>query len=317
MFKRKAGLQKEVSKIFTGIQIPGKNVPEADSSPASPVPAPVKHDKPKQISPAPATPDPVKQEKPKLVSPTPAVPASAKQDKPKLIPSVSRPSTITQPKQNIPSVPPPTPKVYEPPVPVQKVYEPPATKQQSYMSPALSRSPGKQQLKPELLPRFSKRIPGSKIVDKLFGKFLASKPGTNTSKQKAMILLMPVLLIVFIFVLTRSLRTPAPRLTKDTDKNDASLSMVFNGKIDWELPSVYPDNIRDPMVFGSSTQKKEEPDRPVVKGIVFSEDNPCAVVGDRIVTEGDVVQGATVIKINSDSVEFRKGDETWIQKVER
>lgn len=316
MFKRKAGLQKEVSKIFTGIQIPGKNVHEADSPPASVTPAPVKQERPKRISPTPAAPAPVKQNKPKLVTPTTAAPSPVKQDKPKPIPTVSTPSTVTQPKQNIPSVPPPTPKVYEPPAPVQKVYEPPAAKQQPYMPPAPARSTVKQP-KQESLSRSFVRIPRLKIVDKLFGKLLVSKPGTNTAKQKAMILLMPVLLIVFIFVLTRSLRTPDPRSTKDTDKNDASLSTVFNGKIDWELPSVYPDNIRDPMVFGSSTQKKEEPDRPVVKGIVFSEDNPCAVVGDRIVTAGDVVQGATVVKVNQDSVEFRKGDETWIQKVER
>ena len=71
------------------------------------------------------------------------------------------------------------------------------------------------------------------------------------------------------------------------------------------------------LVFGSVTQTKENSGKPIVKGIVFSEDNPCAVVGDRIVSVGDVVQEATVVKINSDSVEFAKGDETWVQKVER
>jgi hypothetical protein len=55
----------------------------------------------------------------------------------------------------------------------------------------------------------------------------------------------------------------------------------------------------------------------VVKGIVYSEDNPCAVVGDRIVSAGDTVGGATVVKINPDSVEFTMGDKNWTQKVER
>jgi hypothetical protein len=74
------------------------------------------------------------------------------------------------------------------------------------------------------------------------------------------------------------------------------------------------------MVFGAKPKDKKEEEntnRPAVKGIVYSEDNPCAVVGDRIVSAGDVVQGATVVKINPDGVEFTRGDESWTQKVER
>jgi hypothetical protein len=133
-----------------------------------------------------------------------------------------------------------------------------------------------------------------------------------------MVLLIPVLFVVFVFVLFKVLRTPSAPSTEAANNVAASAIASFNSKIDWELPPPYPENLRDAMVFGPATQIQEEnKDRPVVKGIVYSEDNPCAVVGERIVSAGDVVQGATVVKINPDSVEFTKGDESWTQKVER
>lgn len=53
-----------------------------------------------------------------------------------------------------------------------------------------------------------------------------------------------------------------------------------------------------------------------VNGIIYSTDNPCAVVGSRIVSVGDVVNGATVVKINPKSVEFERDNNKWTQYVE-
>ncbi len=301
MFKRKAGLQKEVSKIFTGIQIPGKNVPHTNTPPASPAPAPAKHNEPKPV--------PADFRQHTVPQPEQDIPAA-----PAPVQKVSEPPV--SPKK-ISESPAPVRKINEPPAPVPKVYEPPVTRQEPHFPPAPARSTVKQ-LKQETLSKSAMRIPGLKILEKLKGKLLAPKPGAtvNAGRHKAMILLMPVLLIVFIVVLMHPLGTTGRKSVKNKGNSNASSSVAFGGKVDWELPPVYPENLRDPMVFGSTAQSKETPDRPVVKGIVYSEDNPCAVVGDRIVTAGDVVQGATVVKINSDSVEFTKGDETWTQKVE-
>jgi hypothetical protein len=100
-----------------------------------------------------------------------------------------------------------------------------------------------------------------------------------------------------------------------------SAGVAFDGKIKWEMPAPYPESLRDAMAIVEKPKDKkkdeENTNRPAVKGIVYSEDNPCAVVGDRIVSVGDVVQDATVVKINPDSVEFKRGDESWTQKVER
>jgi hypothetical protein len=133
----------------------------------------------------------------------------------------------------------------------------------------------------------------------------------------------PLMAVVFIIVLTQVLRSPS-KSAATAAKIAANATAAFNGKIDWALPPLYPENLRDPMGFAGSfaqaqnqTQAQETITRPVVKGIVYSEDNPCAVVGDRIVSAGDEVDGATVVKINPDSVEFAAGDKKWTQKVER
>jgi hypothetical protein len=272
MHKRKAGLQKEVSKIFTGIQVPRKDAPEADTRPAAPVPAP--HIEPKQV--------------------------------------LAPPRPYTLPEAEIPPA-----QLKKSPVPAKKVYEPPAPQPTDYKPPAPMPAPTRRH-KPEMPPKSSVQIPGLKIWEKLKVKLLIPKPGVSPGRQKAMVVMMPVLFVVFIVVLAVVLRTPK-RPSSNAANNIAALgSTAFDGKIDWELPPPYPENLRDAMVFGATPQTSEEnSDRPVVKGIVYSEDNPCAVVGDRIVSEGEVVQGATVVKINPDSVEFAKGDESWTQKVER
>ncbi len=64
------------------------------------------------------------------------------------------------------------------------------------------------------------------------------------------------------------------------------------------------------------------PPKVALNGILYSEDNPSAVIGTRIVKEGDTVSGIgdtandiTVIKINKDGVEFDKNGRTWTQKL--
>jgi hypothetical protein len=41
-----------------------------------------------------------------------------------------------------------------------------------------------------------------------------------------------------------------------------------------------------------------------------------ALIGDAFVSEGDVVQGYRVKKIQADSVEFERDGKTWVQKVD-
>jgi hypothetical protein len=51
-----------------------------------------------------------------------------------------------------------------------------------------------------------------------------------------------------------------------------------------------------------------------LKGILYSEDNPSALIGETIVREGDIIDGVKVVKINKDTVEFEKDGEKWTQR---
>jgi len=225
---------------------------------------------------------------------------------------------VPAPVKKVYEPPAPAQKVYEPPVPAQKIYEPPAPVQKVYEPPAPAPAPVRQP-RAELPSKSHIKIPGLKIWENLKSKLLTPKPGVSPGRQKAMVLMIPVLCVVFVVVLPRLLRAPNSPSATAANNAAASASAAFDGKINWELPAPYPENLRDAMALGAKpkTQQEENSDRPAVKGIVYSEDNPCAVVGDRIVSAGDVVQGATVVKVNPDGVDFARGDESWTQKVER
>lgn len=52
-----------------------------------------------------------------------------------------------------------------------------------------------------------------------------------------------------------------------------------------------------------------------LKGILYSEDNASALIGDKIAREGDIIDGVKVVKINKDSVEFEKNGARWTQRI--
>jgi hypothetical protein len=59
-----------------------------------------------------------------------------------------------------------------------------------------------------------------------------------------------------------------------------------------------------------------KPTRGLVTGIVYSANKPCAVVDRKLVHEGDVISGITVVKISRDSIKFSKKNKNWEQKVQ-
>ena len=52
-----------------------------------------------------------------------------------------------------------------------------------------------------------------------------------------------------------------------------------------------------------------------VTGILYSEDNPTALIGHQIVHEGDAVDGVSVTKIHKDKVEFANNGRMWTQAI--
>ena len=52
-----------------------------------------------------------------------------------------------------------------------------------------------------------------------------------------------------------------------------------------------------------------------LSGVLYTEDNPLAVVNTEIVHEGDVIDGARVVQISRRQVEFEKSGRRWIQRL--
>jgi len=162
-----------------------------------------------------------------------------------------------------------------------------------------------------------KRSGIQKVLITLQEKLLAPKPGVDPKRQKIMLILIPVLVIALIIVLPQVFKKPARNINKTKENADSAVVLQSGGEIEWQIPPLYPENLRDPMQIGSVATVKTTYDDIVVKGILYSQDNPSALIAEQIVHEGDEVFGAVIIKINRDSVEFERDGQTWTQKVQR
>jgi hypothetical protein len=75
--------------------------------------------------------------------------------------------------------------------------------------------------------------------------------------------------------------------------------------------------LRESRAQTEAARKRSGDPTPTVEAIVTTADNRfCALIGDALVSEGDVVQGYQVRKIFTDNVEFEKDGKTWTQKVD-
>jgi len=180
------------------------------------------------------------------------------------------------------------------------------------------------------------------VVKKLF----APRPGVSSTRQKATVLLVPVLAVVLVVVLAKSLGISSLEAKEPVIPEPTTPVGAVPTGITWQKPDPYPTALRDPMQLTEDmaaqiqakadaeaqakadalTQKQTETDPTgpqvnkvgelTVKGILFSDDNPSAVVGTRIAHVGDIIAGATIVKINRKSVEFEKDGEIWTETVE-
>jgi len=158
-----------------------------------------------------------------------------------------------------------------------------------------------------------------------------SKPkpgaGVSTTKQKATVVMIPLLFIVLIFMLFRGgvFGTSAGHIEAPVEDTASGVATAgANTKIDWEVPAPYPTTLRDPMRLvpveipqtGQTGQTETRKTiKLIVKGILYSEGNPSAVIGNSIVHEGETIRGVSIIKISIDSVEFEMNGKRWTQKV--
>ncbi|MDT8303430.1 MAG: hypothetical protein RQ760_18265, partial [Sedimentisphaerales bacterium] len=158
----------------------------------------------------------------------------------------------------------------------------------------------------------------------IISKLCEAKPGASTTKQKAMVVMIPVLFIVLVaFVFRGGVFGTSVHNAQAVDENNTGLASAgLNHQIDWEIPEPYPTTLRDPMqlgsvVTGNNQAENNELVKLIVKSILYSEDNSSAIISNRIVHEGDQIQGASITKINKDSVEFDINGKKWSQGIQR
>ncbi len=160
------------------------------------------------------------------------------------------------------------------------------------------------------------------ITSKLF----AAKPGASTAKQKAMVVMVPILFIaLLVFVLRGGVfGTSVPNVEAGQQNNVSdAVNTGKSAEIDWEIPEPYPTTLRDPMKLGPVVKSDNQTDSVSLAGlkvrsILCSEDKSSAIVGSSIVHEGDDIGGGVkIIKISKDGVEFEMDGKKWTQSIER
>jgi hypothetical protein len=180
-----------------------------------------------------------------------------------------------------------------------------------------SAKPASQKQQKADAPAVAGQSPIQKFLTQLKARLFKSASGIGSVRQKMMIILVPVLFIIFIFVFVRLFSAPARKTAKPPKavKTDTA-AVVAAGKINWKIPDPWPETIRDPMKLGSSAVDSPENTAIVVRGIVYSEDNPAVIIGTQLMHQGDKVAGAAITKITEDNVEFETNGKKWTQKVQ-
>jgi len=164
---------------------------------------------------------------------------------------------------------------------------------------------------------------GPGIFQQIKGKLFKEEPGVNNTKQKVMVILIPILFIIMIFMF-RQVLSKAPQETEGATNDDspAVTAVDSGGEIDWRIPEPIPMTIRDPIKPGTQTvvpdawqADSNNLEMLSVRGIIYSQDKPSAVIGNKIVHLNDKIDNATVVQIDQDFVVFERDGKRWMKKV--
>jgi len=341
----KAGLHKKISSIFSGVLIPQKNSDQMSSGISTPedteldesqqqTPEALERESQNEILPEP---EPAQESEPKLTQEAENKPVSSPKfmtaQESKVVPIEE--SEIDSPKDSEAE------PIQE--TNVEPVQESEVELAQESENESVTQSEPQTTEKPkviavqrfqkadteDLAKKVSKKSSVVKVSSKsswrqITSKLFEAKPGASTTKQKAMVAMMPILFIVLIaFVIKGGVFGTSVHRAQDGDENNTGVvSAGLNDQIDWEIPEPYPTTLRDPMQLGPVVTRTNQTETKelvqlIVKSILYSEDNSSAIISNRIVHEGEQIQGARIAKINKDSVEFELNGKKWSQEIQR
>lgn len=148
-------------------------------------------------------------------------------------------------------------------------------------------------------------------------------------RQKKMTIMVGVLMLVFGVVLFISLgglgqAQAKASGNKETD-NDTTVVKDDSTSLQWHSPQPLPEQLRDPMKPAQKKIANNTNDQTsialvgglIVKGIVFSKTNPTAIINEKIVAQGETIDGIRIVRIGREEVEFEQNGQRWTQPVQR
>ena len=158
-------------------------------------------------------------------------------------------------------------------------------------------------------------------LGKITAKLLPANSGATTTRQKATLVLVPILFVVLIVVFIRVIAPPVRGTQPLNPQNPANTAAASETKIDWKIPEPYPATLRDPMkevkqVVTDTTTTPDTTGEFIVKGTIWDDENPLAIINGQVLGVGEKIGGATIVEINKDNVVFEKDGKTWTQVVQ-
>jgi len=118
-------------------------------------------------------------------------------------------------------------------------------------------------------------------------------------------------------------QTPAKRLAVALSQINQRKNEIIAG-LEWqtnklerqhEYASTKGLNKLEKKMRVKSLAPEPEQTHGVIAGIIYSQDKPVAIIDGTAVHQGESIHGVKVVRINKNSVEFTKDDNTWIQKL--
>ena len=188
------------------------------------------------------------------------------------------------------------------------------------------------------VPEKIKKQPKSKPVPKAKSKrskrkrykFSASIQGAREQSEKKKIMIMVTLVVLLAFILIKTFLPMLRKKGEARSRVEDIMAQTLKKKIDttivWKIPELYPATVHDPMRAGqfrgsatnewgeeivapenddkTAKQEAEVYGSIVIKSILHSSQGRSVVIGNKILYEGNIVKGATIIKINRNNVIF-------------
>jgi hypothetical protein len=253
----------------------------------------------------------------------PNIMRSAEQTPPQVPPAYRPPDVVSQPcpVQAAPPIPPKTAAVAVPQMPRTVSPPPPQPKAAAHVQP--SRHSGS----------FASTVAvsGDSWQQSIYKIFFSGNGEADARNRKALAMVGMLLVVLVAVVMWTGVFSSSPSKSAISPVAMASANSELN--INWTTPEPWPSTLRDPMRVGSAPPSSSGgPVAPlggdsgslsgmglVVKSIVYVANDPkssTALINGEILRVGKSFNGATLTKINKDSVEFSANGKSWKQQVE-